>query len=353
MAYSIVQQPTNPNVTYTNLVYVVSSSAYTSPQFQFVMDVVQGSTILTRVKQYPNPAGVGVFDPSRILNDYLEYDLSWTSDNFTPVTSVQTFDIKFGEEYGTSPSSSVTVYPNLATDNIEVFPGIVDPNNGISYNWLDSGSAVLLTDRPSNIPVSSTDIFSVTAFNGTATSKTVSITGGQGGSVPAGQFKQFVLTPSSDKTITYNGRSISVPVEEDCNYDRINFAFINNYGFWDYYGFNLPKKKNTSVDRKNILKPFVDYSSATSPYNVNRRGTDTYNVRYTDDYSVSTPYLLQNEAEWVSQMIESPEVFIQQGSIMVPVEITNATYTHNTNIRSQKAFQYEIQYRYANPRIAR
>lgn len=361
MAITITQEPTYPNVTYTNLVYTVASPAYTGSQYQYVMDIVQGGNILSRIKQYPNPYGVGVFDPSRILNDYLEYDLSWTSDDFNPITGVQAFDIKFGEEYGTSPSSSITLYdgngspgnPAVTGTQAEVFPGIVDPNNGISYNWLDSGSAVILSDRPSNVPVASTDIFSVTAYNGTGTSKTLSITGGQGGSIPAGEFKQFVLTPSSDKTISYEGRSITVPVEEICNYDRVNFAFINNYGFWDYYGFNLPLKKNTSVDRKTILKPFVDYSSATSPYNVNRRGTDTYNVKYTDNYSVSTPYLLREEAEWVTQMIESPEVFIQQGSVMVPIEITNSAYTHNTNIRSQKAFQYEISYRYANPRQAR
>lgn len=361
MAITITQQPTYPNVTYTDLVYVVSSSLYGNPQYQYVMDITQGGTILSRIKQYPNPAGVGVFNPARILSDYLEYDLSWTTDDFTPVTSVQDFTIKFGEEYGTSPSSSVILYdgrgfagnPAISGSTSTVFPGIVDPNNGISYNWLDSGSAVLLTDRPDNIPVASSDIFSVTAYNGTGTSKTLSITGGEGGSVGVGEFKQFVLTPSGDKTITYDGASITIPVEEICNYERVNFAFINNYGFWDYYGFNLPKKKNTSVDRKTILKPFVDYSSATSPYNVNRRGTDTYNVTYTDDYSVSTPYLLQNEAEWVAQLIESPEVFVQQGNSMVPIQITNTTYTHNTNIRSQKAFQYEISYRYANPRNAR
>ena len=353
MAYSITQQPTTPNVTYTNLVYVVSSSAYASPQFQYVMDVKQGGNLLTRIKQYPNPYGVGIFDPSRVLNDYLEYDLSWIQDDFTPVTSVQTFNIEFGEEYGSSPSSSIALTASLATDTIEVFPGIVDPNNGTSYNWLDSGSAVLLTDRPSNIPVSSTDIFSITAYNGTATSKTLSITGGEGGSVPAGEFKQFTLTPSSDKTITYNGRTITIPQEEDCNYDRVNFAFINNYGFWDYYGINLPIRKETSVNRQTILKPFVNYSSNLSPYNVNRRGIDTYNVKYTDDYVVTTPPISQDHAEWLTQLLESPEVFIQQGVQFVPIEISNSTYTHNTNRRGQKLFQYEIQYRYANPRQSR
>jgi hypothetical protein len=361
MAITINQAPTTPNAVYTNLIHAVSSDQVNNPQFQYVMDIVSGSSVLSRIRQYPNPAGTGIFDPSRILRDYLEYDLSWTTDDFTPTEAVKTFTINFGEEYGTSPSSSVVLYngaggagnPSITDGALTVFSGMVDPNNGISYNWQDNTSAVILTDRPSNIPVSSTDIFSVTAYNGTGGSQTLSITGGEGGSVGPGEFKSFVLTPSGNKTISYAGRSITIPVEEECNYERTNFAFINNYGFWDYYGFNLPTKKNTNIQRKSFVKPFVDYSSVTSPYNVNRRGTDIYNVSYMDNISVSTPYLLEDEAEWVAQMIESPEVFIQQGSVMVPITITNSSYTHNTNIRSQKAFQYEISYQYANQRQTR
>ena len=38
MALNITTQPTYPNVTYTNLLYAISSSNVSEDQYQFVMD---------------------------------------------------------------------------------------------------------------------------------------------------------------------------------------------------------------------------------------------------------------------------------------------------------------------------
>ena len=114
MAINIAQQPTTPNCTYTNLVYQVTSSNATEPQFQYVMDVyVSGSaTRLARIRQFPNQLNQAVFDPSRIMNDNLEYSTLLTPTVTYVVNDVtdtiKTFDVQFGEEYGTSATSSTT-----------------------------------------------------------------------------------------------------------------------------------------------------------------------------------------------------------------------------------------------------
>ena len=143
MAVTLTQQPTTPNAAYTNLLYVVSGSTTTNqPQYSYVMDIYESgsSTLLNRVTQKPNPAGVGVFDPSRFLQSQLDYDGNWkTNGKARFVNAVGDFTIKFGEQYGTSISSSITVYENLTSHELRVFPGIVDPNNGSSFNF-DSSS---------------------------------------------------------------------------------------------------------------------------------------------------------------------------------------------------------------------
>ena len=58
-------------------------------------------------------------------------------------------------------------------------------------------------------------------------------------------------------------------------------------------------------------------------------------------------------AEWLSQMLESPSVFLQQGENFIPIVITNGNYTHFTNKRSQKTFQYDITFQYSNVRLGR
>ena len=126
---------------------------------------------------------------------------------------------------------------------------------------------------------------------------------------------------------------------------------------WDYYGVNLPTNKNTSVSRKQFQATSANYSGVNPGYDVSRRGITNYYTSFTDNYQVVTEYLQQGEADWLSELLESEEVFVQQDvngtQQFVPVIITNSNYTWKTNNRGQKVFQYTIQYQYANPRFSR
>lgn len=364
MAVTILQQPTSPNCVYTNLLYAVSSPSSSRSQYQYIMDVYSGPDLISRVRQYPNPEGSGIFDPARILNDYLEYDLNWTiSDVEQPSLAVKDFSISFGESYGSSVTSSITTYSDQVQANgLEVFPGVVDPNNGISFNF-QSSSIKILSDTPSGTGISSEDYHTVTVYNN-GTTPTCNVNYNPGSSINYTLQPGFNTIPVGSKNIgsnngftnivvTAGNESFTLIKSEDCNYDRVRFAFINNYGFWDYYGVNLPIKKNTSIRRESIEKTFVDYSSVTSQYNPSRRSLGYYQSYYKDRISVSTDWLSQTEADWLSQMIESPEVFVQSGDLMLPIVITNSSYTHNTNKRSQKTFQFEIEFEYSNQRPSR
>jgi hypothetical protein len=362
------------------------------------MDVTQGGDVLTRIKQYPNPSGVAVYDVSRILNDYLEprTDVFDITTSTTYGNGMGTFAIKFGEEYGSSPSSSVTLYngsggagnPAVTGTEAVVWGGSIDPNNGFGYNWDDVYSEnIFLTSYPnSQTPstdfnykkVATTDsgilsykgdnvqgtiIATLKTFGG-STITTVNLKGtvdNNGTIIPAGP--QNLLDAGVTSTQLNNTDWYSIDVSSDsfyfkidtnaCNYDRANFLFVNKQGAWDFHGISLPKRKSTNVTRETIVKPFVNYSSNLSPYDGKRRGTDIYDLSVSDDWMIPTQYLTQDEAEWLSEMIESTEVYLQDGTNFIPIVITNSSYTHNTNKRSQKIFQYEIQYQYANQRRVR
>jgi len=113
MAITINQQPTVPNMANSNLLFAISSTEVAEPQFQFILDIYESgsTTLIQRVKQQPNPSGYGVFDIGNIIPTLLESDNVWTAAPFaTSDQSNKDFIIKFGEEYGTSTSSSVTLY---------------------------------------------------------------------------------------------------------------------------------------------------------------------------------------------------------------------------------------------------
>ena len=152
MAVSLQQFPTSPNIVDNNLVYLCTSTQVTQPQFQFVVDIKdESNTLIQRVKQQPNPSSKGVFDLGNILPTQLgPTDEAWKTT--TPQTnsfSGGDFNIYFGEEYGTSTSSSVTLYNGAGspgdpavTQPTQIFfllDGVVNPNELINWNWA-SGS---------------------------------------------------------------------------------------------------------------------------------------------------------------------------------------------------------------------
>ena len=124
--------PSLPNATNTDLLYTITSSNAYEPQFKYLCEIQdETGSILTTIRQSPNQWGIGVFDLLHVLDDYMGYDkpfnlianyqdsgsglpypgyqyyqLAETSSN----QNIRQFNVVFGEEYGTSQSSSVTVY---------------------------------------------------------------------------------------------------------------------------------------------------------------------------------------------------------------------------------------------------
>ena len=169
MSYTITQQATSPNAAYTRLLYAVSGSIYTTqPQFQYVMDVYESgsSNLIKRTTQTINPAGVAIFDPSRIIQGQLSVDYNWKINTPTEFnSSSKEFIIEFGEQFATSISSSVTVYPTIASSSIETFQGVVEPNAGY-YNW-DSASYAVLSNMPATMSMQTNDYGTVSLYNNT------------------------------------------------------------------------------------------------------------------------------------------------------------------------------------------
>jgi hypothetical protein len=419
MAINISFEPTKYNVANAPILYNVTSSLYNQPQYQYVCDLKNTSgELLTRIKQYPNPNSTATFDLARIVNDYLE----WSYDYFTisgsfgldKTDEYQDFEILFGEEYGTSLTSNVTLYdgndvagdPIITGSNspISVWQGTVDINNGIGWNWGDvypTSSVTPLTNYPNsglysqrkddnrNVSISDYGIMGIydpsdiappytyklyNSSNSLITSSVLDLS--NSGSVlnyiPTGPknllsmgFTQGDLDDTTYYHIEYDTDKIAkYNLVEDCNYERVNFLFINSFGVWDHYGINLPVRKTTDLQRKEITKPFIQWSDLTPTYNQKNRGTDYYRSMTMDKYVISTQFLTDDTAYFVKDLIESPNVYIQinntklkygfsNGNVeFVPINITNSSYVWKTNPKNQRVFQYDIEYKFSNQRYS-
>jgi len=141
----------------------------------------------------------------------------------------------------------------------------------------------------------------------------------------------------------------------ECDYTGTRFAFINELGVWDYYTFPFADTINDSMTRSEYTQTFVDYSTTFGgvTYNASRRGARVYNQDYQQDRVAESGFLTQEEADWLRQLVESPEVFIQSGTTFLPVVITNTSFNYKTNPRTQKLYRLTLTYKMANQKRSR
>ena len=368
MAYTITQKATTPNAAYTRLIYTVSGSTNTyRPQFKYVLDIFEsGSTDrLHRVVQEVNPAGVSVFDPSRLFQGELKEDQSWKISSLTPfVSSSKVFTLKFGEQYGTSISSSVVTVDDVQQTNTEVFRGVVEPNNGIGYDWQSSSYAVL-SNMPATMSMQVDDYGTISVYNNDVSYVSQSFYSSSVSGSFLVQSKSYTITdnfssiPISASTPYWNNAEVNVSsslglqsykyeVSDETHREKTRFAFINKLGTWDFYNNYNPVRQSMQVKREQYTAPRVDYSSLTSNYDISRRGLNTYHSTQDDTFIVDTDFLDKTNANWIEELLESPSVFIQRNGEFIPIMITDSSYTANTNQARQKLFQYIITFKPSN-----
>jgi hypothetical protein len=453
------------NLANSDLLWEVTSAQSGSPQFQYTCVLRDGcNNTLTTIKQQPNPSGKGVFNLGRIAKQYLDYDyyaltIGGTGSLFNKNTNVaKFFKVAFGEEFGTSTSSSVTSFTGIGTatgsaaqtGSIPFYywlNGTLDPNSG-AFNWATGSffksvsipftgsfnNNVCLTDAPRTQYVQAGDYASISVLNGNLNQSTSSgqdiayveytiytagvtasyfldnidntnnrFTGGPRTGSISNPFPGTIQTCSSSlrpfqtsgslllhigvgpQNLIDNGNFPEITGSWDkytvelypygvgpnrnavwdsftfnrqdayCGYPGVRFGFINDYGVWDYFNFTLQKDKQTNLDSGFYKKNFVNYSTTTNAvtYDKKRRGTDSYYVNIVENFTVNSDWLTQTEADWLETLFYSPEVMIQEGTEWLPIVITDTQFVSKSNPRTQKNFQYIVNYTLANNKRAR
>ena len=475
MALSIVSSPYKVNATTNNLPIVVTSPSMSMAQYRLVTEIYipqRGSAPVTTVKTFPS-ASVAMIDIARVCSQYLTYDnaMEATGSQYSD-TNAAYFRVVMGEEYSSSPSSSIISYNGLGAVGSPAFSAsfsgsgetillqpAVNEYTTLTYDWPksewnESSGNPLLTNNPAyqtssfwtngnwdNLTgelfsydyatVSSiTDAFDVgyafvhaRIYDRTGLLVYSNNTDFGDSQTPLGPLTHFGIGPAnlsaSNFPNTINSISASVYVggndwsrityefegfsnnynigftQASCSfYDqtidssspslgpdfikgRTRFAFINKFGVMDYYNVVNPVKKTSKIKRKNYVKPQLPWQNMNTTsgavFNANSRGKDDYYTTYVDDFSVTTDYIDTATSDWLTELIESPSVFIQNEAIVnlpldapdfflerqtipngfAPINIKNASYTWKTNKFSQKLFQYDLKWEMSNINIGR
>jgi len=454
MAILITQNPTIPNMANNTLLFTVTSSQSSQPQFQYVADLTDSgsATVLQRIKQQPNPSSYGVFDFGQIISNYLESDNSWKSAPFTTAANVaKRFQVKMGEEYASSISGSPLLYTGYgpsgnpavtasAIPYLYTINGLVDPYDKVNWNFpsasyytATSASAATtfsyqhaLTNAPLSQSIQDGEYATISVINGnfdnsdafaqdiywmqvnvynsagsniqnfdwfntdgnggdprttfsdywfdsgtydaqTAGTQLLTIGVGPQNFDDAGQtlntswayYTVRLLGQGDDGLENNNGVYANLRYIKEgaaCGYDGVRFAWKNEFGVWDYYTFTLQSDSAFNIERQSYEKEFVDYSttSTTVAYNRERRGSAQFYNALEQVQTANSNWLTQQQSDWLKELFFSANVYQQIGTDFFPIVISSANLVEKTNPRTQKTFQYQIEFKPANqlrPRV--
>ena len=143
-------------------------------------------------------------------------------------------------------------------------------------------------------------------------------------------------------------------------YKPIRLTWLNQYGTWDYYTFNM--KSSKMISTKGSTYQQLEGSWNDSSYRIDsfRGGKKAFRVNATEKITMNTDFVNESETAWFEELINSPEVFILNGydaseaafstgsinallnTYVIPVRLTTSSYTRKT-IANDKIMQYTFE----------
>ena len=312
------------------------------------------------------------------------YNLALASDG-----EVNYIQLKAGEEYAASATENTTEYLAQATETFAVLNGVWQFTEGLSpslddYVYHDNTDTLkFLTKSPSTVRARLEDEGMIAFWNGDLDSPVTALgaltlgirffdrtntqTGAtvtkaliadlsaeavvaddiEGNYTYLATYLPFypanieaitgVTIPLDASYYTYQITSNNVtPVEwelktvqlyEDCKYSSIRLAWQNDLSTWDYFNFELLSENSINIDRKSLVKPYGNWDSTSFTYGYDERGKAIYDISAENEYTVNSNWLTDDEFTWLRGLLMSKEVQFYNGSVWIPVVITDSSYT--------------------------
>jgi hypothetical protein len=155
-----------------------------------------------------------------------------------------------------------------------------------------------------------------------------------------------------------------VPSSRETITEYVRFIWQNNYGMWDFYNVYNTLQQVNVVDRQSYTQPQPTYDLTTSPFDINNRGEKQYSSILTERFAITTDYVSQKTSDWLTQLFDSNNVYIdipqeQDGEVLPhlrkeygtdirAIVINDVNYRWQETRNRNKAFQYTINWSFAN-----
>ena len=172
--------------------------------------------------------------------------------------------------------------------------------------------------------------------------------------VAANSISYYIIKLLDSSTATI---SETVTINVNCptlkGYEPIRLTWLNQWGVWDYYTFNM--KSTKTISTKGSTYEQIEGTWNESVYKLNgfKGGKKAFRVNATEKIQMNTDFVSESESEWFEELINSPEVYILKGfattsttsllnQYATPVRLTTSSYTKKTVV-NDKLMQYTFE----------
>lgn len=157
-----------------------------------------------------------------------------------------------------------------------------------------------------------------------------------------GETITLTLSPSGTKTLTLH--KICEP-----KYSPYKVVFYNKFGAMQDLTFFKRSQTTLNVSSDTFKRNIVDFSS-TPTYNTSKHQIKSFNVNAKETIQLNSGFLPENFNELIEQLLLSEEVWINDGSTVLPVRPATSSLTYKKNV-NDKLISYTLDFEYAFDKI--
>jgi len=389
MAITIEHNPENYAPVYNKMEYLLSSTNSGNTDFSYLVDIyINGSgtkTVRLRIPIRPSDS-YGLVDIHRVLEATLTSDVGApksTAGSVDCSNSSLSYIVKFGEEYDVA--GTLTQFADLTVDSTRyAINASLEKQEFIDWDIteyeLDGSSKKFLTNMPDNHNVSidghgwlyfkersALTYYEIQTYDSagtaisnfridpTATSATIqylpyapeSLNGIGAGYFLAGAQPIITSSVASYTLFCYSSSTASETrtfvIKEPCKYNANTLIFQNKLGGFDDFTFYLGDSSSYNIERKS-MKVNIDPVSGTSiSHSMQDREKVNYYTKTSETIKLYSDWITEAEDSWLLELIESPEIYLQNGDDLIAVSNIKATSHKKRKVVRDKLFKLEVE----------
>jgi hypothetical protein len=383
MAVSITQQPAYATPSDNPIIFQFKQTISGKFNMSFVIEVIVEGSVGT-YEVYPQDEDAtyvyGKYDVSNIVAPYIP------TQNLKPINSATIFDpdgyrfisVNVYEKYSTTINGAVSVNPTPASSSqIGVFKGKLSRTEFLNWDYTDYQKGLtkqLLTDRSYMLYYSTINLYEQTIKKEDSLTYTwidnTTIDTPVNYKVRYTYYNEATIIKQTDENFTTGNQGLlgsiyfnldqhvslgyltsgeaasctsviigllnssnvniasitTVKFDNTCFYNGATLRFMNKYGAYDNYLFTYNKRYSASVKSFEFERSQGSWSNGVYSLSKANTGRLSYLKQTTKKLQLISDWLDETTQNWLTQLYDSPAVYINEGEENESVIITNSSY---------------------------